>query len=735
MDESCRVLLVEDDEDDYLITRDLLAGQQRMQFELDWCSAYDDALLEIRSHRHDAYLIDYRLGRRTGLELVREAFGSGPRAPVILLTGQDDYEIDLEASALGVADYVTKQTLDATLLERAIRYAITHVGALNDLASSQERYALATRAANDGIWDWDLTTDRIYLSHRWHAILGLHESVEDSHPDRWLELAHPDDALQLRAAIDGHLAGRTAHLEFEYRMRHADGSWLWILCRGLAIRDSDGTPTRMAGSIADITQRHAAEDRLRHDALHDPLTGVPNRALLVDRLEQTLQRSKRDPAAGCAVLFLDLDRFKLINDSLSHITGDQLLVAIAARLSSILRTGDTVARLGGDEFTVLLDNIQTEAAAAAKAQEICDVLQHPFSIAGQQLFAQASVGICLTGSEMSVSDVLRNADIAMYDAKRRGGGTFAIFDESMHRRVVDRLTRESDLRKAVERGAITVNYQPIVDLATGELRSLEALARWPDGWATLAPSEFIPIAEECGLIGALGQQVLATALGSLARWRSAGLVGEETCVSVNISPRQLDDPTLPDQILAALEQAGVPPQALLLEITESTLMQEPERISKIVSEVCAKGVGLHLDDFGTGYSSLTALVQFPVQALKIDRSFVSHNDDDHGMNDAIVRSTIALAHSLGLEVVAEGVETDAQLRALQQLGCEFGQGYLLSRPESAADIEVRLRDWAETAQRVAAVPRLDRPRAVDRYDALRPGRASPAPSATRSASR
>jgi diguanylate cyclase (GGDEF)-like protein/PAS domain S-box-containing protein len=718
MAESCRVLLVEDDEDDYLITRDLLAAQQRMEFELDWCSAYDDALLEIRSHRHDAYLIDYRLGRRTGLELVREGFGSGPRAPVILLTGQDDYEIDLEASALGVADYVTKQALDATLLERAIRYAITHNGALSDLASSRERYALATRAANDGIWDWDLTNDQIYLSHRWHAILGLDEAVEDSQPDRWLTLAHPDDVLQLRAAIDSHLAGRTAHLEVEYRMRHADGTWLWILCRGLAIRDSHGTPTRMAGSIADITQRHTAEDRLRHDALHDPLTGLPNRALLVDRLDQILTRSKRDPAAGCAVLFLDLDRFKLVNDSLSHITGDQLLVAIAARLTSILRTGDTVARLGGDEFTLLLDNIRTEAAAAAKAQEICDVLERPFSIAGQQLFAQASIGICLTSSEMPVSDVLRNADIAMYDAKHRGGGTYATFDESMHRRVVDRLTRESDLRKAVERSAITVSYQPIVDLATGELRSLEALARWPEGWAPLTPAEFIPIAEECGLIGALGQHVLVTALESLAKWRSAGLVGEETCVSVNISPRQLDDPALPDQILAALEQTGVPPQALLLEITESTLMHEPERISRMVSDVCARGVGLHLDDFGTGYSSLTALVQFPVQALKIDRSFVSHNDDDQGMNGAIVRSTIALAHSLGLEVVAEGVETDEQLRSLQELGCEFGQGYLLSAPESAADIEARLRDWAETSQRVAAVPRADRPRAIDRCEVM-----------------
>ena len=700
MRESCHVLLVEDDEEDYLITRDLLAAQQRTSFELDWCAAYDEGLVEIQHNRHDAYLIDYRLGQRTGLELVREAFGSGPRAPVILLTGQDDYEIDLEANALGVADYVTKRALDSTGLERAIRYAISHSTALADLARSQERYALATRAGNDGIWDWDLTTQQIHLSQRWHAILGLEEPVDDQHPDRWLELVHTDDVLQLRAAIDNHLAGRTNHLEFECRMHHADGHWLWVLCRGLAIRCSDGTPTRMAGSIADITERRVAEDRLRHDALHDALTGLPNRALFEDRLDQILQRSRRDITTQCAVLFLDVDRFKLINDSFNHSTGDQLLVALTARLTDMLGPGETVARLGGDEFTLLLDTT-TSPAAETKAQQICDTLQRPFTVAGQQLFVQVSIGVCLTQPDSTASDLLRNADIAMYDAKQRGGGTYTLFDETMHKRVLTRLTSESDLRKAVEQSLITAHYQPIVDLASGHLRSLEVLARWPDGWPAMSPAEFIPIAEECGLIAPLGRQILRTGLNSLAKWRAAGLVDDETCISVNISPRQLDDPTLPEQILAALEESGLPPKALLLEITESTLMHDPERISRIVSDVCAQGVGLHLDDFGTGYSSLSALTQFPVQALKIDRTFVNHGDDDDGMNDAIVRSTIALAHSLGLEVIAEGIETEAQLNNLKRLDCECGQGYLLSRPQSAANMETLLKTWDQKGPRPA----------------------------------
>ena len=697
MRERCRVLLIEDDEDDYLITRDLLASQGRVRFELDWCPSYEAALAAIQDRRHDAYLIDYRLGKRTGLELVRQAFGAGPRPPVILLTGQDDYEIDLEASAMGVADYVTKQQLDSTGLERAIRYAISHSGALGDLARSQERYALATRAANDGIWDWDLAKGQLHLSHRWHAILGLDDGGDDGPPDRWFTLVHPDDVEQLQAAIDSHLAGRTAHVEVEHRMRHADGSWLWVLCRGLAICDRTGAPTRMAGSIADITQRRRVEDRLRHDALHDPLTGLPNRALLVDRLEQILQRSRRDPAAGCAVLFMDLDRFKLVNDSFSHAIGDQLLVAIAARITDALAPGDTIARLGGDEFTLLLDCTPTAADASARAQQLYDVLERPFLIAGQQLFARASIGICLSQPDSNPHELLRNADIAMYDAKQRGGSTIASFDQAMHHRVLTRLTMESELRTAVERSLIEVHYQPIVDLATGQIKSLEALARWPEEWPVIPPSEFVPIAEECGLIARLGSHVLRTALGALADWRRAGVTPEDVCISVNISRRQLDHPALPDEILDALAEFGLPPDRLFLEITESTLMQEPERISRIISDVCDRGVGLHLDDFGTGYSSLAALLQFPVQALKIDQRFINAGTGGHDTNEAIVRSTVALGHSLGLDVIAEGLETSEQFEALNALGCDFGQGYLFSRPLTRSATEHLLRAWNPVA--------------------------------------
>ena len=419
-DQPIRVLLVEDDEDDYLITSEMLAGQDRARYVIDWCRGYGEALETIRDRSYDVYLIDYRLGSHTGLELAREAFAEQPYAAVLMLTGQADYEIDLAASALGVTDYLVKQELDASGLERSIRYAIRHERAIRDLSLSEERYSLAVRAANDGIWDWDLASGRIYFSPRWHAILGRPEVADDDDPSTWFGLVHSGDILRLRGAIEAHLDGRTPHLQSEHRMRHADGSWRWVMTRGLAIRGVDGTPSRMAGSLSDVTDRRIAQLRLQHDALHDTLTGLPNRTLFMDRVNQNLQRSLRDPQSGCAVLFLDIDRFKLVNDSLSHAVGDNLLIALAGRLATALRPGDTVARLGGDEFTVLLEDIAEAADAAIVAERILHSLDEAFVIDGNELFVSASIGIAVSSPGLGPADLMRNADIAMYDAKRRG---------------------------------------------------------------------------------------------------------------------------------------------------------------------------------------------------------------------------------------------------------------------------------------------------------------------------
>lgn len=703
-----RVLLVEDDEDDFMITRDLLLRQERATFAVEWCSEFAAALEAINEERHDVYLVDYRLGSRTGLELVRQGFASRPKAPVIMLTGQPDYEIDLEASALGVTDFLLKQELNPYSLERALRYAINHHRALQDLAVSEERYALAACAVNDGIWDWDLGTDVVYYSPRWQALLGLEDDpglLEGGDPAVWFSRVHEDDLPGLRLAIEAHLSGRTSLLQSKHRIRHSDGTWRWVLTRGMAVRSSAGEPSRMAGSLSDITISRRTERQLQHDALHDTLTGLPNRALFIDRVERSMMSYRREPSRACAVLFLDIDRFKLVNDTFSHTVGDWLLIALAARIVSEIQPEDTVARMAGDEFTLLLDGIPAEnleARAMEVAGRINEILRAPFNIDGHRLFVTASIGIGIPDVHISASDLIRNADIAMYEAKQRDRGGCMVYDDSMHRRISDRLSMQNDLREVIERGLLEVYYQPVLDLASGRVHGFEALARWPQGWPELSPSEFIPIAEETGLIAPLGLHVLRTALGTLAAWREEHLIGPDTRMSVNVSGRQLDDPRFPEDVIDVIAASGLPGSVVRLEITEGTLMREPERIARIVSEVCSTGVGLELDDFGTGYSSLASLHQFPVNALKIDQSFVAALTAEEG--EVIVRSTIALAHSLGLEVIAEGIELDSQLARLRSLGCEYGQGFLFSTPVPREAAENLLRGWSSGAGPAAAEP-------------------------------
>lgn len=704
------VLLVEDDEDDALITRDILSRQNRVPFKVDWHSDYDLALVAIREQRHDVYLIDYRLGEHTGLDLIRHGFATRPRAPVIMLTGQTEYEIDLEAAAAGVTDFLLKQELNPTSLERSIRYAISHHDALRELARSEERYALAARAINDGIWDWDLQTDRLYVSDRWLAVLGRSEFPDGEGPPAWFGLVHPDDLPGLRAALDAHLRGETSHMQSEHRMLHADGDWRWVLIRGLAVRDASHAAVRLAGSLSDVTERREALRRLEHDALHDSLTGLPNRALFMDRLEHALRRYRRNPTSACAVLFLDIDHFKLVNDSLSHAVGDRLLIESAERIVSVLRPSDTVARLGGDEFTILIENTESDQAvqlAASAATRVHRSLSAAFDLDGHRLFATAAIGIAVSVPGISATDLIRNADTAMYEAKRLGRGRWSVFDEGMHRRVVARMDRESALRQAVESSLLRVCYQPEIDLATGRLRGFEALARWPDGWPPIPPAEFIPLAEETGLITVLGRQVLRTALDTLGYWRRSGLVPEDVTMSVNVSGRQLEDPDFSEHLFDAINDAGIPGTAVRLEITESAFMREPERTSRLVSELSATGVGFELDDFGTGYSSLGMLRQFPLKALKIDRSFVSsiEEDEDSGV---IVRSILAIAHNLGLEVIAEGIERMGEFRVLRSLGCEYGQGYLFSPALDTDETESLLKEWS-VSQTGTASTLADRP--------------------------
>lgn len=555
-----------------------------------------------------------------------------------------------------------------------------------ELRQSEERYALAAQAANDGLWDWDLASGRIYFSPRWLSTLGLEAGQVGDRLEDWLAHVHPDERDSFRAALEAHLAGHTSSFEGEYRLRHRDGSWRAMLVRGLAVRGAGGKATRIAGSQTDVTDRRQAETQLVHDALHDQLTGLPNRALFLDRLAGTIARSQRHPGYLFAVLFLDLDRFKVINDSLGHAAGDRFLTTVASRLAAVLRPGDTVARLGGDEFAILLDDISRLDDATEVAGRIHEELARPLAIGGTEVFTSASIGIATskTGYQRP-EDVLRDADTAMYRAKNLGKARHQIFDTAMHAWAVKLLLLESDLRRALEQRSFEVHYQPIVRLSDRAVLGFEALLRWPHPARGMIPQqEYLPLAEETGLIAPIGWWVLEEACRQLAEWTRLLAEGGKLWVSVNLSARQLAQPELVERVETALAAHALAPARLRLEITEGAVLEQSERATAALERLKALGVGIDLDDFGTGYSSLSYLHRLPIDRVKIDRSFVASM---HEQTDSleIVRAIVGLSRSLGLEVVAEGIEREEQVATLRELGCGLAQGFHFSRPVAARE--------------------------------------------------
>jgi diguanylate cyclase (GGDEF)-like protein/PAS domain S-box-containing protein len=556
------------------------------------------------------------------------------------------------------------------------------------LRVSEARYALASAGANDGLWDWDLGAGSVYFSKRWKALLGFDEHEIGCGPKEWLGRVHVDDLPGLEASLAEHLRGDSAHFQAEYRIRHKDGQIRWMLCRGLAVREGDASPTRVAGSQTDITDRRLAEEQLRHDAFHDSLTGLANRALLLDRLHQCLLRTKRKPEHNFAVLFADLDDFKLINDSLGHAAGDQLLVDISRRLLGCIRGTDSItqieqsdlSRLGGDEFVVLLDGLRAGTDVLRVAKRLQAAVSEPFLLDGKEVFTGMSIGVAMGRPDYDKpEDMLRDADTALYQAKANGRGSCEFFDARMRATAMSRWWTENALRRAIDRNELRLVYQPIVAAQTGELRELEALLRWqhPERGA-ISPAEFIPVAEETGLIQQLGEWVLREATDQIARWRPVLERRPDFAVAVNVSGKQLSRPELGDLIMGLLAEKGIPARRVRLEVTESALMEKG--ISpQVMAQFIDRDIRLQLDDFGTGYSSLSYLHQLPVDALKIDRSFVREMTKEI-TSASIVQSIIALAHALGAEVIAEGVETREQLEVLRALDCDSVQGFYLGRP-------------------------------------------------------
>lgn len=559
------------------------------------------------------------------------------------------------------------------------------------LSASEERYALAIEGSQDGLWDWDLVSNTTYYAPRWKELLGLRPDEVGDSPREWLGRIASSNLSSFHAALTEHIEGRTSRFESEVEMNHASGETRWMLCRAVARRDDAGKAVRLAGSLTDITELKRAQEELRRMAQHDRLTGLPNRAVFRDRLREAMAMAKADPGRRFAVLFFDFDRFKLINDSLGHPAGDALLVSIAGRFRRVLRSRDVAARFGGDEFVVLLDHVNGADEARATCDRLLSEFARPHDIEGRSVVSTASIGLVMgDASYTDPEDMIRDADAAMYQAKLAGRGSYREFDEMMHAQAVDRLNLEQDLRRAVVGEEFALAYQPIVSLSEGSVVGFEALLRWNHPTQGLVgPDVFIPAAEETGAIVRIGEWVLREACARLADWKREH-PGRSLQMSVNLSRRQLILPGIAQRLEAITRERGVAPSDVRLEITESDVMDQRYDVNPVLAEIRELGFGLAMDDFGTGHSSLWCLHRFPIDVLKIDRSFV-RNMEQRREFVAVMQAIVSLSHNLGLRVVAEGVETANQLAQLQAMDCEFAQGFLFARPLSAAEASETLR--------------------------------------------
>ncbi|MEA2321500.1 MAG: hypothetical protein QOD81_1350 [Solirubrobacteraceae bacterium] len=562
------------------------------------------------------------------------------------------------------------------------------VGTVEDVTAGVEgRAALATREAEframaehsgDFLSRHDVDGRYLYASPASEAVLGYGPEDLIGRTPWELGCIHPDDAEEarsLRTVVDGGAEVATA----TFRVIRGDGALGWLETTARAVPSPDGSPPQIVAVNRDVSARKSVEVRLAHQALHDHLTGLPNRSLFLDRLAHVLRRAERS-GAGVAVLFVDLDRFKLINDSFGHAAGDRLLCDVAARLSTALRPSDTIARFGGDELTVLCEDVAGETWARAIAHRIAALFEEPFIVEDSEAFLQASIGIALGDAAARPENLIRDADAAMYRAKDRGGGRIEVFDEAMRRDARERVAIESALRRAIERDELRIHVQPVVGIGDGAIHGFEALVRWQHPERGLvAPADFIPLAEETGLIVPIGNWVVREVCRTLRRWHDELGVSWVQC-SLNLSVRHLQQPDLVATVRDALREFELPADRLILEITESAVMEAGAGSVEALDALKALGVRLALDDFGTGYSSLAHLHRFPLDVLKIDRSFTAALGDDH-QGASIAGAIVSLGHALGLVTVAEGIEDVAQQRALERMGCTFGQGYLFARPQ------------------------------------------------------
>ena len=683
-----KVLLVDDDKDYFTLTKFIFNEFKSAQYELEWVNNVEKALPLMCENSHDIYLVDYRLGADDGLSLMREAKAKGCRAPIILLTGQSDIETDHQAMEAGAADYLVKGEFAAPLLERSIRYSIQHSRTVENLLGSEMKFRSVFQSASDAIFLVDQRGNILLWNNASESIFGYREAeiigkpaislMSDKYKRKALKVGLRKTIEKVLNPLSGKAIESTGKRKDKSEFPLELSVSVWRTNRGIFY----------TAIVRDITNRRAVEQLLLHEATHDALTGLPNRSQFTEILKGAIKKAEADENYKFAVLFLDLDRFKIINDGLGHVMGDKLLVAISRRLAHCLRPKDTVARFGGDEFTILLNNLENNDYAVEIAERLQEELIQPFTIDGHEVYTSASVGITFSdAAKRRPEDFLRDADTAMYQAKRAGKARYEIFDSAMHIRSMNQLQTENDLRRAIEREEFFVVYQPILNLRSGDIREFEALVRWnhPEH-GFIPPDDFIPVAEETGLIMAIDRWVLTQACRQLCLWQKNSIYRDSLSISVNLSTKLLINTNLTKQIRDLTEEMNLNPHCLKLEVTETSVMENAETALQILSDISKLGVRISSDDFGTGYSSLSYLHRFPFNRLKIDRSFIGRMDTDE-KSEEIVRTILTLAANLNLETCAEGIENEQQFRRLRELGCEFGQGYLFSKPVEAEAAE------------------------------------------------
>lgn len=711
-----RVLVIEDDPNAFLLVSERLAQTKNPVFEVFRSKHMQSGLERLAKGGIDVVLLDLLLPDSRGIDSFQTIYNGFPDVPIIILTSVDDDELAAKAIAGGAQDYLTKGNFDRELLVKSICYAIgRHRGqhqlqrysqetelSKRDLQDKDQRFRSLVSNIPGAVYRYSLSASKEwqmeFVSDTIHDICGIQATeLMNQKILRYFEKILPQDLPVLQEAFQKAVRGGSK-FSVDYRIRHANGDFRWVHDQGRAVQDAEGKVIYVDGVVSDTTERTQERERFIRLVSYDSLTNLPNRELFSDRLNQAIQQAHRKKDQG-AVLALDMDHFKRVNDTLGHGIGDQLIKAVSARLLKTIYDSDTVTRISGGTFVILLPRVVKTGDAENAANKILTAFKTPFHIGEHELFTSCSLGISLFPNDGETSDILiKNADSAMHIAKERGKDRFQLYSSSIAKDSVGRLVLENNLRRALDRNEFRLHYQPMLDLRNGKPFGVEALIRWqhPDvDRGFIPPMEFIPIAEETGLIHPIGEWVLKTACAQKRLWDREGF--KSLRLSVNLSARQFRYANLVDMIESAITKSGIDPQYLDLELTESTIMDHMEETIVTLRKIKEMGANISIDDFGTGYSSLMYLKTFPIDVIKIDRSFVKDMTTDPD-DKAITQAIISMAHSLKLDVIAEGVETKEQLGILKSQGCDIMQGYLFSKPIPANEIPPLLSD--STAQKL-----------------------------------